>query len=250
MLTVRIIPCLDIDNGKVVKGVRFKNLQVIGEPDKLARHYYLSGADELVFLDVSASIKGRRTMLEIVEKISSQIFIPLTAGGGIKDLEDIRNLLLAGADKVSLCTSAVQNPSLIKEAAERFGSQCIVLSIDAARIATGWEVFIYGGTTRSGLDAVRWAKTGEKLGAGEILLNSIDRDGTQSGYDLELVKAVSEAVNIPVIASGGAGRLEHIYQVLSGGLADAVLLASGLHYGQLSVPQVKNYLKEKGVIIR
>ncbi|MBC7360802.1 MAG: imidazole glycerol phosphate synthase subunit HisF [Candidatus Aminicenantes bacterium] len=250
MLTARIIPCLDIDEGQVVKGVRFRNLIPVGDPVSLARYYYLSGADEIIFLDIGASVKSRKVMLEIVEKISSQIFIPLTVGGGIRDLEDIRNLLLAGADKVSLCTAALQHPGLIKEAADRFGSQCIVLSIDAARVGSGWEAFSYGGSTPTGVDAVKWAKEAEKLGAGEILLNSIDRDGTQTGYDLELLRAVSEAVNIPVIASGGGGTLEHIYQALMEGQADAVLLASGLHFGRLTIQQVKDFLRQKGVSIR
>ena len=250
MLTVRIIPCLDVDEGYVVKGVKFKNLTVAGDPVELAWKYFQDGADELTFLDVGASVKSRQTMVEVVRKISEKIFIPLTAGGGIRSLNDIRQLLLAGADKVSLCTAAIENPALIKEAAKVFGSQCIVLSIDAARTNSGWHAFIKGGTQDSGLKAVDWAEQAEALGAGEILLNSIDRDGTQQGYDLELLKAVSERVKIPVIASGGAGNPEQIYQAVVAGRADAVLMASTLHYGQMTIPEIKQYLKSKGVPVR
>ncbi len=250
MLSVRIIPCLDVDEGLVVKGVKFKNLEVAGDPVQLALKYYQEGADELTFLDVGASVKSRKTMVEVVKKISEHIFIPLTAGGGIKTLDDIRELLLAGADKVSICTAAIENPALIKQAAQIFGSQCIVLSIDAARVNGGWQAFVRGGSQNSGLDARQWAEQGEALGAGEILLNSIDCDGTKQGYDLELIKIVSERVSIPVIASGGAGNLEQIYQAIITGKADAVLLASTLHYGEMTIPEIKKYLKSKGVSIR
>jgi len=250
MLTVRIIPCLDVDEGLVVKGVKFRDLKVAGDPVELALKYYQEGADELTFLDVGASIKSRKTMIEVVKKISEKIFIPLTAGGGIKSLDDIRELLLAGADKVSICTAAIENPSLIQEAARTFGSQCIVLSLDAARVNGGWQAFIRGGTYNSGLDAILWAQQAEALGAGEILLNSIDRDGTKQGYDLELIREISEKVRVPVIASGGAGNLEQIYEAIAIGRADAVLLASTLHYGEITIPEIKKYLKGKGVNIR
>lgn len=250
MLTARIIPCLDVDEGYVVKGVKFKNLTVAGDPAELALKYFQDGADELTFLDVGASVKSRKTMIEVVKKISEQIFIPLTAGGGIKSLNDIRELLLAGADKVSLCTAAIENPALIKEASRVFGSQCIVLSIDAARVNSSWRAFMRGGHQDSGLEAVEWAIQGEALGAGEILLNSIDRDGTRQGYDLELIQKVSEKVRVPVIASGGAGNLEQIYQAIISGKADAVLLASTLHYGEITISEIKKYLKSKGVRVR
>ncbi len=250
MLTTRIIPCLDMDDGFVVKGVRFKNLIKVGDPVSLARKYYLEGADELVFLDIGASVKSRKTMKEVVEKVAREIFIPLTAGGGIRNTEDIRNLLLSGADKVALCTAAIKHPTLIEEAATLFGSQCLVISIDARRVGQSWHAFIYGGRIDSGLEAVAWAVQAEKLGAGEILLNSIDRDGTQAGYDLELLQKVGEAVNIPVIASGGGGSLEQIYDALKLGQADAVLLASTLHSGKLTVQQVKDFLRKKGVRLR
>jgi len=250
MLTVRIIPCLDVDEGLVVKGVKLKDLKVAGDPVELALKYYQEGAEELTFLDVGASIKSRKTMMEVVKKISEKIFIPLTAGGGIRSLEDIRELLLAGADKVAICTAAIENPSLIQEAARSFGSQCIVLSVDAARVNGGWQAFTRGGSHNSGLDAILWAQQGVALGAGEILLNSIDRDGTKQGYDLELIREISEKVCVPVIASGGAGNLEQIYEAIVTGRADAVLLASTLHYGEMSIPEIKKYLKSKGVNIR
>lgn len=250
MLTVRIIPCLDVDEGYVVKGVKFKNLTVAGDPVELAWKYFQQGADELAFLDVGASVKSRKTMVEVVRKISEKIFIPLTAGGGLRSLEDIRELLLAGADKVALCTAPVENPQLIQKASLAFGAQCIVLSIDAARTNSGWHAFTKGGTKDSGLEAVEWAVQAEALGAGEILLNSIDRDGTRQGYDLELLKAVGQRVKIPVIASGGAGNPEQIYQAIVTGQADAVLMASTLHYGQMTIPEIKQYLKSKGVPVR
>ncbi len=250
MLTLRIIPCLDMDEGFVVKGRRFRDLKRVGDPVSLARRYYLEGADEIVFLDVGATVKSRRIMIEVVEKISAEIFIPLTAGGGIKTVEDIRSLLLAGADKVSLCTAAVENPSLIAEASSRFGSQCVVISIDAARAKNSWHVFTHGGQVDTGLEAIEWAKTAEKLGAGEILLNSIDQDGMGTGYDLELLRRIGEAVKIPVIASGGGGELGHIYDAVILGRADAVLLASAFHFGTLTIPQVKEFLRTKGVNVR
>lgn len=250
MLTARIIPCLDVDEGLVVKGVKFNNLTVVGDPVELALKYFQDGADELTFLDVGASVKSRKTMVEVVKKISEQIFIPLTAGGGIKSLNDIRELLLAGADKVSICTAAIENPALIKEASRVFGSQCIVLSIDAARVNSSWRAFMRGGHQDSGLEAVEWAIQGEAFGAGKILLNSIDRDGTRQGYDLELIQKVSEKVRVPVIASGGAGNLEQIYQAIISGKADAVLLASTLHYGEITISGIKKYLKSKGVRVR
>jgi len=250
MLTMRIIPCLDVDEGLVVKGVKFKDLKVAGDPVELALKYYQEGADELTFLDVGASLKSRKTMMEVVKKISEKIFIPLTAGGGIRSLDDIRELLLAGADKVAICTAAIENPSLIQEAARSFGSQCIVLSVDAARVNGGWQAFTHGGTRNSGLNAILWAQQGVALGAGEILLNSIDRDGTKQGYDLELIREISTKVRVPIIASGGAGHLEQIYEAIAIGRADAVLLASILHYGEITIPEIKKYLKSKGVNIR
>ncbi len=250
MLTHRIIPCLDMDDGFVVKGIKFENLVKVGDPVALARKYYLEGADELIFLDVGATVKSRKTMFEVVERVSAEIFIPLTVGGGIKNIEDIKNLLMAGADKVSLCTAAIQNPSLIEEAASLFGSQCIVISIDAARCGESWHAFTSGGKVDSGLDAIEWAVRAEKLGAGEILLNSIDRDGTQTGYDLELLSIINEKVTVPVIASGGAGNLEQLLNAITIGKADAVLLASILHSGKLTISQIKQFLKEKGVNVR
>ncbi|MGQ9618502.1 MAG: imidazole glycerol phosphate synthase subunit HisF [Candidatus Aminicenantia bacterium] len=250
MLTVRLIPCLDVDDGMVVKGVRFRNLIVAGDPVELAKRYYDEGADELAFLDVGASVKSRKTLLEVVEKISSHIFIPLTAGGGVRSISDIRKLLLAGADKVAICTSALERPFLIKESAEEFGSQCVVLSIDAKRTGDKWHAFSKGGTLDSGIDAIEWAIVGESLGAGEILLNSIDRDGTKMGYDLELLKEVNSKVRIPVIASGGAGNLEQIFDAIAIGKIEAVLLASTLHFGELTIPQIKQFLKSKGVNVR
>jgi cyclase len=251
MLNKRIIPCLDIKAGRVVKGVKFLGLQDAGDPVEVARIYDAQGADELVFLDITASFENRKTLIGLVEKIAQNIFMPFTVGGGISDVEDIRNLLNAGADKVSINTAAVKLPELIKDASTRFGSQCIVVAIDAKKIKDAkWEVFIHGGRTATGLDAVKWARQAAQLGAGEILLTSMDRDGTKDGYDLELTQAITNAVNIPVIASGGAGKLEHFYEVLTGALADAALAASLFHYGKLSVKDVKNYLKNKGVAVR
>ncbi len=251
VLAKRIIPCLDIKDGRVVKGVHFVGLRDAGDPVELAAYYDESGADELVFLDISASHEGRRTMLEVVERVAARVFIPLTVGGGIASVDDMRAALLAGADKVSVNTAAVADPDLIREGARRFGSQSIVLAIDARRRGPGqWEVFTHGGRRSAGLDAVEWARRGVELGAGEILLTSMDADGTQEGFDLELTARVSEAVPVPVIASGGAGRLEHLAEVLTAGRADAALAASIFHYGKLTVGEVKSYLVERGVPVR
>lgn len=249
MLAKRIIPCLDVKDGRVVKGVKFKNLSDAGDPSEIAARYDREGADEIVFLDITASAEKRPILLEVVRQTAQKIFIPLTVGGGIRDCRDIRKLLLAGADKVSLNTQAVKNPELVRQASRIFGSQCIVVAIDAKRVNSDWEVFIYGGRQATGLKAVSWAKKVEKLGAGEILLTSIDADGTQNGYDLELTKNICQAVNIPVIASGGAGKPEHFYRVFQVG-ASAALAASLFHYQQLSIRDLKNYLQKKGVNVR
>jgi cyclase len=244
MLSKRIIPCLDVKDGRVVKGVNFVDLKDAGDPVETARAYSLEGADEIVYLDITASIEKRSAMLEIVVKTAEQVFIPLTVGGGIRNIEDIRLLLRSGADKVSLNTAAIENPGLVEEASEEFGTQCIVVAIDAKinhkPPAKQWEVYTYGGRKPVGLDAVEWAKKTEGLGAGEILLTSMDRDGTLDGYDLELTRTISEAVNIPVIASGGAGNLEHLYDAFTQGKADAALAASIFHYGE----------KNKGIPVR
>ena len=255
MLTKRIIPCLDIKDGRVVKGVNFLNLRDAGDAVENALFYDKEGADELVFLDITASFEKRKTTIELVNKVAEAIFLPFTVGGGISAIDDIRNLLKAGCDKVSINTSAVKRPAFIKESSARFGSQCIVVAIDArCRIKTRnkqkWEVYINGGRTPTGLDAVEWAKKAQRLGAGEILLTSMDYDGTKEGYDIELTKKISESVKIPVIASGGAGNLEHLYDALTGGMADAVLAASIFHFRTYSVGEAKNYLKKKGVKIR
>ncbi len=250
MLAKRIIPCLDVDDGRVVKGVKFQEIRDAGDPVELARFYNEQGADELVFLDIGASYKSRETLIDVVRQVSAQVFIPLTVGGGIRSVEDMRNMLLAGADKVAMCTSAIKNPNLLSEGAEIFGAQCIVLSIDAKRVGSAWHAFTHGGRNDSGLDAVEWAKRGAELGAGEILLNSIDQDGTQQGYDLELNARVSELVGIPVIASGGAGNIQHMVEAITLGKADAVLLASLVHFGDYTIPQIKTYMQEKGVVVR
>ena len=251
MLTKRIIPCLDVTEGRVVKGTQFVNLRDAGDPVEVAALYDREGADELVFLDITASHERRRIMIDVVARTADQVFMPLTVGGGIRTLEDIRGLLKAGADKVSLNTSAVQEPSLIQRAAERFGSQCIVLAIDARRRKDGrWEVYVHGGRTPTGLDALEWAQKGVSSGAGEILLTSMDDDGTMQGYDLALTRAVAKAVNVPVIASGGAGRVEHFGEVLTRGKADAALAASLFHDNHLTVGEVKRYLVERGVAVR
>jgi imidazole glycerol-phosphate synthase subunit HisF len=255
MLTKRIIPCFDVDRGRVVKGINFVNLQDAGDPVELASRYEREGADELVFLDITASSDERDTMVEVVRSTAETVFIPLTVGGGIRSVEDVRRLLKAGADKVSVNTAAVKDPTVISRGADLFGSQCMVVSIDAKRRPgssdpLAWEVYTHGGRTPTGIDAIEWAQRMVELGSGEILLTSMDRDGTQGGYDLELTRAISEAVSVPVIASGGAGTPEHLYQALAVGLADAVLAASIFHYGIYSVRQVKQYPAEQGLPMR
>ncbi|MFH1691757.1 MAG: imidazole glycerol phosphate synthase subunit HisF [Candidatus Omnitrophota bacterium] len=255
MLTKRIIPCLDVKEGRVVKGVRFVSLKDAGDPVEVAQAYEKQKADELVFLDITASFEARKTLIKVVRSVAENIFMPFTVGGGIKNVDDIRDLLNAGADKVSINTSAVKNPDLIAQAAKRFGSQCIVVAIDAKRIQQKkkkpcWEVFIHGGRTPTGLDVVKWAKKAQQLGAGEILLTSMDFDGTKDGYDILLTCAVSQSVKIPVIASGGAGDQKHFYEVFKRGKADAALAASIFHFGQYRVEKVKKYLKSKGVNVR
>jgi cyclase len=251
MLAKRVIPCLDVKDGRVVKGVRFVELRDAGDPVEIARLYDHEGADELCFLDITASHERRKIILDVVEATAAQVFMPLTVGGGIRTLDDIRALLLAGADKVSINTAAVEHPDFVRAAVERFGSQCIVVAIDAKQTAPGrWEVFTHGGRTPTGLDAVEWARRMAAAGAGEILLTSMDRDGTQDGYDLALTAAVSTAVSIPVIASGGAGSLEHLAAALRAGRADAVLLASMLHFRTTTVAAAKRYLAEQDIPIR
>jgi len=255
MLTKRIIPCLDVLNGRVVKGVRFRDHRDAGSPALLAKAYQDQDADEVVFLDIGASPEGRRTLVKAVRETASEVSIPLTVGGGIRGLADIARLLRAGADKVSVNTAAVEDPSLVEAASERFGSQCIVVAMDAKGRGGGrWEIHTYGGPPTlgrpTGLDALQWARTVERLGAGEILLTSMDADGTKEGYDLELTKAIAEGVNLPVIASGGAGSPEHVYRVLTDGRADAALAASIFHYGMVSVKDVKMYLERRGVPVR
>ncbi|HEY7252805.1 MAG TPA: imidazole glycerol phosphate synthase subunit HisF [Methylomirabilota bacterium] len=251
MLCKRLIPCLDVKDGRVVKGVQFVALRDAGDPVAAALAYDAQGADELVFLDITASHEGRATMLDVVRRTAEGIYMPLTVGGGIRSLDDIRTLLRAGADKVSLNTAALERPALVSEAARAFGSQCIVVAIDAkSRAAGAWEVFTHGGRRPTGRDAVAWAREVERLGAGEILLTSMDRDGTGEGYDLALTRAVSDAVSVPVIASGGVGRLEHLREGVVEGRADAVLVASLFHFGQHTVPEAKRYLAEQGVPVR
>ena len=251
MHTKRIIPCLDVKNGRVVKGTNFVSLREAGDPVELAAFYDREMADELVFLDITASSDGRNTMVDVVRRTASQVFIPFTVGGGIRSVEDIRTMLHAGADKVSLNTAAVKNPALIADGAKSFGRQCIVLAVDAKRSGPGrWEVYINGGRTPTGLDVLEWIKQGVDLGAGEILLTSMDCDGTKDGYDNALNRAVSEMVEVPVIASGGAGTLEHFAEALTQGKADAVLAASVLHYGEFSIRQTKEYLRDKGIEVR
>lgn len=252
MLAKRIIPCLDVTAGRVVKGVNFVNLQDAGDPVALAAAYDQAGADELVFLDITATHEERELLLEVVQRTAEQVFIPLTVGGGIRDVETMRTLLRAGADKVSINSAAVKNPALVQEASRLFGEQCIVVAIDARRRVDqpGWEVVVRGGRERTGLDAVAWAHKVVGLGAGEILLTSMDADGTQAGYDLALTQAVVEVVSVPVIASGGAGTYDHIDQVLTQGGAAAALLASLLHFGQLSIAQIKHYLDQQGIPVR
>jgi cyclase len=253
MLAKRIIPCLDVKDGRVVKGVRFVDLRDAGDPVEAALAYDAQGADELVFLDITASHENREIMLDVVRRTAEGIYMPLTVGGGIRSIEDVRLLLRAGADKVSLNTAALQRPALIREAAERFGSQCIVLAIDARREAgpgPRWGVYTHGGRRPAGRDALAWAREAVALGAGEILLTSMDRDGTKDGYDLELTRTISEAVTVPVIASGGAGSLEHLWEGLVEGRADAVLAASIFHFGIHTIAEAKAYLRERGVPVR
>lgn len=250
MYAKRIIPCLDVKNGRVVKGMSFVNLVDAGDPVESAKQYDKQGADELVFLDITASSDSRNITIDMVEKVADSIFIPFTVGGGIRSVDDFNALLRAGADKVSVNSAAVRRPELISEAAYKFGSQCVVAAIDAKRSENGWEVYVNGGRTPVGLDAVEWAVKCEQLGAGEILLTSMDEDGQKNGYDTALTKAVSERVNIPVIASGGAGALEHFYDAFTVGKADAVLAASLFHFGEIPIPKLKEYLNEKGIPVR
>ena len=256
MLAKRIIPCLDVKDGRVVKGVRFVDLRDAGDPVEQAAVYDAERADELVFLDITASHERRDIMLDVVRRVAETVFIPFTVGGGLRTVEDIREILVAGADKISMNSPAVRRPELISEGAKRFGSQCIVVAIDAKRLPTGadgapsWEVYINGGRVPMGLDAVAWAREAEDRGAGEILLTSMDADGTQQGYDIELLRAVSSSVRIPVIASGGAGKLEHFYDALTEGGASAALAASLFHYKQLSIAELKSYLEGRGVPVR
>ena len=254
MLTKRIIPCLDVKDGRVVKGTSFIKLRDAGDPVELASFYYREGADELVFLDITATPEGRNTMADIVERISEQVFMPLTVGGGLRSIEDMRRMLMAGADKVSINTAAILNPELLREGAEKFGNQCIVVAIDAKRIKNGnqpkWIVHICSGQEATEIDAVEWAIKATRLGAGEILLTSMDADGHKTGYDIELTRAISEAVSVPVIASGGAGTLEDFHSVLTDGAADAALAASVFHFGTLTVEQVKEHLTSRGVEVR
>ena len=256
MLTKRIIPCLDVHDGKVTRGIQFGKaeageLRNVGDPVELAIRYNEQGADEMVFFDITASAYGRASMIDVIERAADQCFMPLTVGGGIRTVDDMSLMLKAGADKISINSSAIATPELIGKGAERFGSQCIVVSIDAKRVGPGlWEVFSHGGRKATGLNAVEWAQKAVTLGAGEIVLNSIDADGTKAGYDLEITRAISESVAVPVVASGGAGKLEHMTQVLAEGKADAVLAASIFHFGQYTVAQVKEYLASHGVPVR
>lgn len=252
MLAKRIIPCLDVKGGRVVKGTKFLNLRDAGDPVEVAEFYDREGADEITFLDITASHEERDIIIDVVSATASEVFIPLTVGGGVRNLEDIRRLLRAGADKVSINTAAVKDPELINQSSRRYGSQCIVVAIDAKRAGNerGWEVYVNGGRTPTGVDALEWAREVEKRGAGEILLTSMDCDGTKEGYDYKLTRSISEAASIPIIASGGAGRLEHFYDVFTFGKADAALAASVFHYKEYSIHDVKRYLKSKGVTMR
>jgi cyclase len=250
VLGIRLIACLDVTNGRVVKGTNFVNLKDAGDPVEVARQYYLDGADEIVFLDITATHEGRNTTIDLVKKIAERVFIPLTVGGGIRTVEDIRNLLNAGADKISLNSSAVKDPEIVKKASDKFGIQCIVIAVDAKKVEKNrWNVFVNGGRIDTGIDAVIWSRKVVELGAGEILLTSMDKDGTKNGYDLELLRAVSSSVEIPVIASGGAGKIEHFSKACESG-ASAILVASLFHYRELTIEEVKNYLKSKGIFVR
>lgn len=250
MLTKRIIPCLDVKDGRVVKGINFQGLREVGEPAAMAVEYEHQGADEITFLDITASLETRSTMLDIVTRTAESLFVPLTVGGGIRSVSDMRDALNAGADKVSVNSAAVSDPSIIGECAESFGRQCVVVAIDAKRSGDHWEVFTHGGTRGTGIDAVEWAGRAEDLGAGEILLTSMDTDGVRDGYDIPLTSAVSDEVSIPVVASGGCGSMEHIYQVFAGTGASAALAASIFHYGECTVADVKQYLRDRGVEVR
>lgn len=254
-LAKRIIPCLDVDNGRVVKGVKFENIRDAGDPVEIARRYNEQGADEITFLDITASVDNRNTTLHTVERMASEVFIPLTVGGGVRTIEDIRNLLNAGADKVSINTAAVFTPEFVQEAADRFGSQCIVVAIDAKKVSKvdeieRWEIFTHGGRKPTGLDAVEWAKKMELLGAGEILLTSMDQDGMKNGFDLGVTRAISEAVSLPIIASGGVGNLQHLADGVIHGKADAVLAASIFHFGEYTIPEAKAFMAAQGIIVR
>jgi len=252
MHTKRIIPCLDVKDGRVVKGVNFVNLKDAGDPAEIASAYDKAGADEVVFLDITASSDARNTQLEWVRQVASKVFIPFTVGGGIRTVEDFKVLLREGADKISVNSAAIMNPRLISDAADKFGSQCVVVAIDAKRRedGSGWNIYKNGGRIDMGMDAVEWAVTAEKMGAGEILLTSMDGDGTKAGYDIELTRAIAQSVNIPVIASGGAGTLEHFHEALTDGCAEAALAASLFHYKELEIREVKEYLRKKGVQVR
>lgn len=254
-LAKRIIPCLDVDNGRVVKGVKFVDIRDAGDPVEIARRYDREGADEITFLDITASSDNRATMVHVVERVAGEVFMPLTVGGGIRTLEDIRRMLNAGADKVSINTAAVFNPECVREAAERFGSQCIVVAIDAKQVSLAeetdrWEIFTHGGRKPTGLDAIAWAKKMVAFGAGEILLTSMDRDGTREGFDLPLTRAISEAISVPVIASGGVGNLDHLAEGVTVGKADAVLAASIFHFGEYTIEQAKQCMAESGIEVR
>jgi cyclase len=252
-LAKRIIPCLDVDNGRVVKGVQFVDIRDAGDPVEIARRYDEQGADELTFLDITASHEDRDTMVHVVEEVAGQVFIPLTVGGGIRTVEDIRTMLNAGADKVAINTAAVHNPEFVKQAAEKFGAQCIVVAIDAKQVDDNpkrWEIFTHGGRKPTGIDAVEWAKKMVEFGAGEILLTSMDRDGTKQGFDLDLTNAISQAVNVPVIASGGVGNLDHLVEGIIRGHADAVLAASIFHFGEYSIGQAKQQMASNGIEVR
>jgi len=251
MLSKRIIPCLDVKDGRVVKGVNFVNLRDAGDPVEIAKKYSDEGADEVCFLDITASNEERKTMIDVVERTAGQVFVPLTVGGGVRTLDDVRQILLAGADKVSINTAAVKNPDFVKEAADKFGSQCIVVAIDARSVGDSkWEVFTHGGRNPTGIDAVQWAQKMEDYGAGEILLTSMDKDGTKSGYDLPLTKTISRNLRIPIIASGGAGNLEHLSDGVKLGEADAVLVASIFHYGEYTIKEAKEFLSANGIPVR
>ncbi|MEE8322255.1 MAG: imidazole glycerol phosphate synthase subunit HisF [Thermodesulfobacteriota bacterium] len=251
MLSKRIIPCLDVKDGRVVKGVNFVNLRDAGDPVEIAKKYSDEGADEICFLDITASNEERKTMIDVVERTAGQVFVPLTVGGGVRTLDDVRQILLAGADKVSINTAAVKNPDFVKEAADKFGSQCIVVAIDARSVGDSkWEVFTHGGRNPTGIDAVEWAQKMEDYGAGEILLTSMDKDGTKSGYDLPLTKTISRNLRIPIIASGGAGNLEHLSDGVKLGEADAVLVASIFHYGEYTIKEAKEFLSANGISVR